>query len=384
MINNLMLYSFAKYKFKSMKTSVLIVALLFAITFPATVMAGTVVRTGDSVNINSNQVVENNLYVTAGSFIHSGEVKGDVYVVGGSATTNGPIGADLTIVAGTAQIHEKISGDLRVIGGEVLVASEVEGDVFVIGGQLKILSSANIKGGVYFYGNKAEIDGEVAGFLMGNAEEFNINNVVGGVDVVASKIVLGERASIKGDLTYPSYAELQRALGAVIEGRISVVETDTEHGVSYLWWSFWFSVLFISAIIFHFYRSGLEEFSNKVQKQPLKAGAVGLLTLILLPFIMVLTVFSLFSVWLSLAFLLTWLFLISVGFILLPIVIGDIVISWYKNSRNISWVTVPVGLLIVVILLNIPFIGGLLLVILLSVIIGQVLLGIKLSIKSQV
>ena len=209
----------------------------FIMSIPLITLAETVVRTGESVAIGNDQVVENDFYAAGQSIVHSGEVKGDMYAAGASVTVNGPIGADLTILGGTAQVHSEIKDDVRIIAGDTVIGGKVVGDVFVIGGVLKVLSSASIDGDVFFYGGEAEISGPVKGSVMGTAEAFRIDaQIDGNVDVIASRaLVLGDRASVSGNVSYQSVGEINRAQQAVVVGEVvrnSTTSATTSHSKS--------------------------------------------------------------------------------------------------------------------------------------------------------
>src|SRR5690606_21964733 len=92
------------------------------------------------------------------------------------------------------------------------------------GGHLKLLSSANVAGNVYFYGGEAEIEGTVSGDLMGQAGEFRIDGFVGGIDASADKISLGTRAKVTRDVRYQSASDIERAIGASVGGNVAKVD----------------------------------------------------------------------------------------------------------------------------------------------------------------
>lgn len=327
------------------------------ILLPAFVSAETVVRTGDSVTITSGQVVENNLYVMAGSFIHSGEVKADVYAVGGSVTTNGQIGADLTVVGGTVQVHGPVTGDLRVIGGEVIVADSVGGDVFVFGGELKILSSAVVAGNVYFYGGEASIEGEIAGSIMGRAESFKIDTMVASIDVVTDEITLGNKAIINGDIRYQEETKLHRATEAVITGQVLTSqgeETSTSSQLPLIVLIGWFLT---SLLLLFLFRNRLDALLNITKTGYVKNGLIGLLVMILMPVVAVMLFFTAIGVWLGVIILVSLILLFLISSVLIPIILGGYLMGFYKKNYKINLLSTLVGVGSVVILFVVPVIG---------------------------
>lgn len=348
-------------------------AALALAALPAAAYAETVVRTGDSVSIGVNQSVENNLYAAAGSVSLSGEVKADMYAVAGTVTVNGPVGADLTVLGGTAQVHSSIGDDTRIIAGDAVVSGEVGGDLFVIGGRLSVLSSAKVAGNVYFYGGEAAIEGRIEGQVVGRSETFFVNGEVGGMDVVAMKVELGDSANVRGDLSYSSVSELSRAPGATVGGQIvrGAERSPSEGGRDFpvVFLVIW---LFTSLCLFLLFRPVIERVAETARRDTLKVGLIGLVSVIAGPIIGVVLVATVLGVWLGVLKLLVTAILFIITMMVLPAVLGSYLLSFWKPGRRLDIWTVLAGMLAVVALNIIPF-GGLLVFVAYAVTIGSIL-----------
>lgn len=362
--------SFSKCKVWTGAVLVLVVALLLA---PLMTRAETVVRTGNSVSIGVSQVVENDFYASAGSVTHSGEVREDMYVVAGSVTINGPIGADLTALGGTVQVNAPVGDDVRVIGGEVVISGEVKGDVFVIGGLLKVLSSASIDGGIYFYGGEAEIEGVVKGSVMGRAESITISSEVGAVDVSAVNVTLSDRANVRGDLSYASVRELERAAGAVVEGDImqgTVAKEDNRGNASLIFVLSW---IFTTLCIFLVFRTRFAELLSEIKRDTARVGLVGLATFFVAPLLSFILLATVLGAWLGIVTLLSTLLLFLISWIILPILLGGYIMSYVAKGRRIDLWSVLVGLFAIIFLLYVPVVGGLLIFFSFVLVLGSLL-----------
>ena len=361
-----------KYYQKHITAQVAFVTLLTLMLVPNLVSAETVVRTGNSVSIGVSQVVENDFYASAGSVTHSGEVREDMYVVAGSVTINGPIGADLTALGGTVQVNAPVGDDVRVMGGEVVISGEVKGDVFVIGGLLKVLSSASIDGGIYFYGGEAEIEGVVKGSVMGRAESITISSEVGAVDVSAVNVTLSDRANVRGDLSYASVRELERAAGAVVEGDImrgTVAEEDNRGNASLIFVLSW---IFTTLCIFLIFRTRFAELLSEIKRDTARVGLVGLATFFIAPLLSFILLATVLGAWLGIVTLLSTLLLFLISWIILPVLLGGYIMSHLSKGRRIDLWSVLVGLFTVIFLSYIPVVGGLLIFISFLLTIGSI------------
>lgn len=352
-------------------------ALLLVI--PVVASAETVVRTGGTVSIGVSQVVENDFYAAGGSVTHSGEIKGDMFVTAGSVTVNGKVGEDLTVFGGTVGVNSLIGDDLRVGGGEVTLAGEVKGDVFVLGGQLRVLSSAKIGGNVYFYGGEALIEGPVKGSLMGYADHFNVDAVLGGdIDIVGA-LALGDNAKVTGDVRYDSARELSRAPNAEIGGSISKANSSTASseqsdgfGFSVMVIVVWF---FTTLCLFFFFRRSLDQFWYAIKSNPAQSGLVGLAALLAGPILSFILIATVLGAWLGLMAIAIIIFLTLAALLCLPIMIGRFAMSYFKKGSQLDLKAVAVGMAIVVVLIYLPFLGVFILFVVLTLSLGAILLS---------
>lgn len=348
---------------------------LLLLMLPVAALAETVVRTGSSVSVGVNQIVENDFYAAGGSVTNSGEVREDMYVMAGSVTINGTIGKDLTVLGGTVQVHAPIGDDLRVIGGEVVVAGEVKGDVFVIGGALKVLSSATVGGDVYFYGGEAEIGGAVKGSVMGRAENFSVaSKVGGGIDVVGS-LTLTDGADIAGDVRYQSFSELSRSQNAVVSGTIvkgSLEENTNRNGHFSIFVTIaWF---FSTLCLLFFFRPQLEQFWQKVHHAGAKSGLIGLAVLVLTPLLAVVLLLTVLGAWISVLLITAFVFLCILSLVLAPIVIGRYVMNFFRKNTDIDFLTVILGMALTFLLCYLPIIGKFIIFVTVAIILGELVL----------
>lgn len=91
-----------------------------------------IIRTGETVN-ESITLVDDDLIIEEG-----GTVDGDVTIFGGSADVSGTITGDVAIFDGRMVLAGAVEGDLVVFGGDLHVeeGSSVAGDCFAIGGEV--------------------------------------------------------------------------------------------------------------------------------------------------------------------------------------------------------------------------------------------------------
>jgi len=326
------------------------------------VAAETVVRTGESVSVDKNQVVENDFYAAAGSLSISGEISEDLYAVGGSITQNGLVGADMTAVGGSIQLHAPVADDVRLAGGDIVIADNIGGDVFVFAGMLKVLSSASIAGNIYFYGGEAEISGKVSGSIMGASEKIRVDGSVGGdIDVAANSLVLGDKANVSGDVRYDSSSELTRAQNAVVGGQIIRSELTKEKEsfvdkgslTGFLIW------LFTTLSLYLFFRSDIVKLINSIHLEPARSGIIGLGVMIFVPVVTLLLIVTLLGSLIGAMGLISFVVLVITSAAIAPILVGQYIAKMYKKDAQINLWTVFIGVSAVWLLSFVPVLGSL-------------------------
>src|ERR1051326_1801272 len=98
----------------------LVALLSLILTSPAYAFDG---RSGDKIVINSNEVINDDLYVTAREFVLDGTVNGDLITMGQTITINGKVDGDVIAAGQTIVVNGAVTGAIRM-AGSVLQVSE--------------------------------------------------------------------------------------------------------------------------------------------------------------------------------------------------------------------------------------------------------------------
>jgi hypothetical protein len=73
-------------------------------------------RSGDQVVIGSDEVIDDDLYVTANEVVVEGIIRGDLIAFGSSITVDGTVEADLIAAGQSVQIGGTVNDDARIAG----------------------------------------------------------------------------------------------------------------------------------------------------------------------------------------------------------------------------------------------------------------------------
>lgn len=201
-------------------------------------------RTGDDVIIEADEIIDDDLYVSAQNFTLQGTVTGDLFVVGENITINGTVEGDLFAGGQTIVINGTVGGDTRIGGaalqlgetaslGEDLMAggasletkegSTTGGDLLVGSGQT--LLAGDVAGDVFAGTGALELRGNFGGNVTvevgdadqtdGHAPPMYLPDTSVSIPSVSAGFTIKEGAKIEGNLTYAQFKDIKIPSGAV-------------------------------------------------------------------------------------------------------------------------------------------------------------------------
>jgi cytoskeletal protein CcmA (bactofilin family) len=247
-----------KTGFKLFSLFTLLAIFSMAIATPVLAFDG---RTGDDIVIESDEVINDDLYVTAENFTLDGTIKGDLFVMGNSITINGTVEGDLFAGGETIVINGTVNGDTSIGGaalqlgetavlGEDLLAggasletkdgSTTGGDLLVGSGQT--LLAGDVAGDVFAGTGALELRGEFGGDVtaeVGDSTEdqpapsMYMPNVKISLPSVRPGFTVSKDAVIKGDLVYTQSSDVTIPSN-VVAGKITRNEPTTDIEYTYV------------------------------------------------------------------------------------------------------------------------------------------------------
>jgi hypothetical protein len=342
--------------------NLLIGLLAGALLVPVVTSASTVLRSGETLSIGQDQIIEGDLYMAGNIISVSGQVVEDFLVAGAEINLNGQVGADMLAVGANIDINGTVGDDLRVIGNNVVVAEPVLGDLFVVGANVKLLSTASVSGDVTVLGGAVLIEAPVEGNILGWVEELRVNaNVTGDVKVTTPALTVGDSANIAGNVEYVSSVPLVRSQSSTISGEVVrsdppqsevVLDNPTPLLISLLGW------LFSVALWFLVSRQSLQRLVRRTLLPSVRAVVIGGAAVLLVPFAMVVLLVSGLGLLPGLVLVATYVLLFTLAVIALPVVVAQFLMTIsMQQSPPITLLTLLSGVVAVGLIALVPFVG---------------------------
>lgn len=157
----------------------LVVMLVMVIASPAHAFDG---RSGDVVVIEADEVIDDDLYVTAEEFVLDGTVNGDLIAAGRTITINGTVDGDVMAAGQTIVVNGTVTGAVRMAGSILFVeeTANIEGDIIAAGYSLETKAASAVGQDVVFAGGQFLLAGDVARNVHAATGAFELRGAVGG------------------------------------------------------------------------------------------------------------------------------------------------------------------------------------------------------------
>jgi cytoskeletal protein CcmA (bactofilin family) len=238
----------------------LLAILTLAFTTPVLAFEG---RTGDNIIIEADEIIDDDLYVTAQNFTLEGTVTGDLFVVGENIVINGTVEGDLFAGGQTIVINGTVGGDTR-IGGAVLQlgkTASIGEDLMVGGASLETKEGSKTGGDLLVGSGQTLLAGDVAGDVFAGTGALELRGSFGGnvtvevgdaddsnghappmymdttvsIPSISAGFTIKEGAKIEGDLTYSQFKDIKIPAGTV-DGKVTRNEpkVDIENNYTYV------------------------------------------------------------------------------------------------------------------------------------------------------
>jgi hypothetical protein len=168
----------------ALATALLLMLLATTMVLAQEELLGGKLRTGDTVTVPADEMVDGDLYLLAGTVTMDGTVDGDLMALGGQVQVNGTVTGDVLAAGGTVAVAGTVAGDVRTAGGQVTLSGAVGEDAVATGGQTTIPSGASVGGDLIVSGGQVTMAGAVAGNVEGSAGTYSGVGSVGGTEHV--------------------------------------------------------------------------------------------------------------------------------------------------------------------------------------------------------
>ena len=354
-------------------TAVLLSVLLVVAAFPGLSHALELRKTEGVTTIAAGETINDTVLAVGDTVSIDGDVNGDLLAFARLVTVRGSVSGDVITAAETVEIQGKVGGSVFGAGRAVtLTQSRVGRNFYGAGSDVRIGTGTEIVGNAAAAGQTVNVDGKVGVDVFGAGRDFTLRGEVARNVVAAGQsVTLLAPATVGGDLTarVGDLDRVQIAPGATVRGNVDkqVVEgmrKQAAAGSKYLTASFYVWQLvrlvaaFLSGLVLLWLFTGLQTASVRDTGDGVKTGLFGLITLIALPVFALIACFTVVGLPLGLIGAVVWLLGLYFAKIVVAQLIGRRLFLSPQGVPHYA-ATLLAGLVIVIVAINLPWIGWL-------------------------
>lgn len=286
------------------------------------------------------------------------DITGDVYLIGEEINIRGNVTGDVFCLAQKVTIDGKVEGDIRLVAAEMELNAPCTGSVTALGNSFWLWQEASSKN-MFLATGSAQLNGKVDGSLRGQTDTIYINGMVSGkTDMrVNQQLSLGPRAVLQGGLTYESPTKLRKEKGAAITGepqyKLSKKPENSGINPTAVMIS-WLSALVIWWVARIIRPTIWQSWGSNLAHHPWVSLFLGGLTILLLPPLLLLLIFSVIGLPAAVILLAM---LLTVGYLGRVVVAVGFSLYLVQGARVKPGIAIMIALIPLVLLTYIPNIG---------------------------
>jgi len=322
-----------------------------------------------AVTVAADETINDTLFAAGQTVTIDGTINGDLIAFGQEVTVRGNVTGNLVTGAQSVTIEGTVGGTVLGAGENVILANARVGrDFYGFGNGVDIGSGANVAGNAMGFGETVGVDGRVGIDFKGFGSKVSVSGAVeGDVDGFGQTVNVESTARVGGNVTghVDSAGDLKVADGAVIGGTRSeqIVERERRRN-HYETFGYYSSQIirlagaFLTGLVLLWLFPALRAASLPNVMAVLRSFGIGLAAAVTLPVAAIIVCVTIVGIPLGvLTFMLG-----AIGLYFSKAVIAQIIGRGVLRNRPTPphfAVTLLLGLVIVIVAINLPWIGGL-------------------------
>jgi len=352
-------------------TAALLSVLLLVCALPQLGHALEVRRSEGVTTLAAGERVDDTLLAVGETVAIDGDVNGDLLAFGQRVTVRGNVSGDVISAGETVDVQGSVGGNVIGAGRAVTIAQRVGRNLYAAARDLTVSAGAEIGGNASTAGDSINVDGKIGMDLVTAARSLAVRgNVMRNVLAYAGEVTLLAPATVGGNLTarVGEANAVSIASGATVSGTVDTKVDErmarTEPGNKYLTVSFYvgqvvrLGMAFLVGLLLLWLFPGLQTLSLASGGAVLRAAGFGLITAVTLPVLVLIACITIVGIPLGVIGVVAWLLGLYFAKIIVAQFIGQTLFRSPHGTPHYA-ATLLAGLVIVLIAVNLPWIGWL-------------------------
>jgi cytoskeletal protein CcmA (bactofilin family) len=350
---------------KAIASIVCLMAVMFAFVMPGyAIDYRQAAKMGGNVLIPSEEKIDDTLVVIGDSVKIRGTVTGDLIAIARKVDIQGTIQGNVICLAQTLDNTGNIEGDVFTLGQYVQMNGLIGGNFWAGATILTLGTKGRVQNNSAIFATNLNIDGEVGRDLFAAGGYLDIGGAIGrNVKFSGERILVQTPAKIGRNLHAYLKTEKNAQIDSNVviggERKIELIKSENKYLTFrfYLGWFFYLAAAFLLGLLLFGMMPKAGQFSFSTARVLFTSGSVGLLIFVAMPIAALFLAIPLFSLPIGFLFFVLWFIGLFLGPIVVANYIGRIILKREDATLSTTARTLIIGLVIVVVVVNIPYIG---------------------------
>lgn len=322
------------------------------------------------VTVQASETVSETLAASAESIVIDGVVDGDLLALAESIDIRGKVRGNVIAGGREVVVTGQVDGSLHVVCGVCSIEGEVTGNLYGAGERVNVRDSARIGRDAFLFGDNVQMDGSAGRDLWTGASSFELHgSVARDVASHTERINVFETASIGGDLdvkTSPN-GSVDIASAAAIRGETT--QAEVEHPMPhpknrlsdpgfYMRVLVFIASAFLVGMVLHAVFPRLFGARLDTAGDFGRCLGFGFAALIATPLVLLLCVLTVVGIPIGVIGLFVYVTMLFVSLIVIAALVGSALTGAEPTSTHGFGTALLLGLVIVAVAMNLPFLGA--------------------------
>jgi cytoskeletal protein CcmA (bactofilin family) len=328
---------------------------------------GTDFRAGENFFFSDTLTINDDLIIAGNTIKSSAIIKGDFFSASYRLVQNGIVEGSVIAFAKDVDISGQVNGSVSGFGQNINVNGKVNRNLIGFFSALNIKPDADIGGDVTAFGGELTLDGKIGKGLRGSVGTLIISGIVNGdVSVKADKIILMPTAKILGDFKYKSQKQAKIESGASVSGQTFWTKEEAKKEKKpkdvFTLKSIITEILFLLALMITgivltlIFKKNAYQAKRAVTASFLKSLGWGFVFMVCIPIAIIILIVTILGIPIAIISLFAYAVLIYIAKIPVATALGEKIIKAFGKQGEPSLIpSMLLGLIVLTILLNIPY-----------------------------
>ena len=299
------------------------------------------VKTGDVVTVASGEKVDSLLFASGSNIDIAGTVNGDVFCAGQTITISGTVRGDVFCAGQTINVSGKVEGSVRLAGQAVTLGGTIGGSATVASQTLSLEKNSFVQRDLVGGAQTASLNGTISRDVAIGATNVTINGQVGrNVQGEVEALTVGSTGQVGGDVSYTSNTGAIVNPGGTIAGTVTRTPLKQQpksssfalFELTFFSFIYTFVTLLILALaLVLFVPSTLHEAASATLRSPGRIVLTGLVGVIVIPILIFGLLISFIGLPLGILVLLLWLVILIISGPFAGYTLGRVILKTEKN-----------------------------------------------------